>query len=79
MEKETATFECEVSKPDRPVTWCKDGKDLSSSDRFVMRVEKTKHFLTIKDCVLDDEAKYTIKIEGKESTAKLTVEGRFDG
>ena len=78
-EKETAKFECEISKPDRSVVWCKDGKDLSPSDRVVVKSEKTKHYLTLKNCVLDDESKYTIKVDGQESTAKLTVEGKYDG
>ena len=75
MEKETITLECEISKPDKPATWLKNGQPLEASDRIEVRVEGTKHFLTIKDSVLDDEAKYTIKIEDKESTGRLTVEG----
>ena len=76
MEKETATLDCELSKADRPATWLKDGKEMKPSDRVTMTCEETKHFLVISDCVLDDESKYTIKVDGKESTAKLIVEGK---
>ena len=75
MEKQTHTFECEVSKPDKPATWFKDNQPLESSDRIEIRTEAGKHFLTIKECVLDDQAKYTIKFDTAESTAKLNVEG----
>ena len=74
MEKESITLTCEVSKPDRAATWMKDGKPLPK-DRFTTKVEGCKHTLTITNAHLDDESKYTIKVEGAESTGKLSVEG----
>ena len=75
MEKESVTLECEVSKPDKKASWFKNGQALEPSDRVVMRVEGTKHYLTINNSVLDDEAKYTIKVDEAESTGRLIVEG----
>ena len=75
MEKNTITLECEVTKPDRPAVWKKAGNEIKPSDRFEMRVEGTKHYLTIKNAQLDDQDKYSIVVEGSESTGKLTVEG----
>ena len=77
MEKDTITLECEVSKPDRAATWMKNGKPLETSDRIVPHCDGCKHFLIFSDCVLDDEAKYTIKIEEAESSCKLTVQGLY--
>jgi hypothetical protein len=77
MEKQSITLECEVSKPNKQATWLKNGKPLESSDRIVSRVEGTKHYLTINNSVLDDEDKYTIKVDEAESTGKLTVEGQL--
>ena len=77
VEKQSITLECEVSKPDRQATWMRAGTVLEPSDRIEIRVEGTKHFLTIKNCTLEDEAMYTIKVEEAESTGKLLVEGQF--
>ena len=38
-------------------------------------MEGTQHFLTIRDAILDDDAKYTVRIETVECSALLTVEG----
>ena len=75
MEKNTITLECEVTKPDRKAIWKKNGVILEPSARIEMRVEGTKHYLTIKDAQLDDQDKYSITVEEAESTGKLTVEG----
>ena len=77
MEKQPITLECEVSKPNKTATWLKEGKPIEASDRVEIGVDGTRHFLTIKSSTLDDEAKYTIKIDEKQSTGKLTVEGGF--
>ncbi len=75
MEKETVTLECEVSKPDKTATWLKNGEPIEPSEHAEIRMDVTKHFLTLTNCVLEDDAKYTIRVEGKESTGKLTVQG----
>ena len=75
MEKKSITMECEVTKPDRVAVWKKNGVTLEPSERLEMRVEGTKHYLTIKDAQLDDQDKYSITVEEAESTGKLTVEG----
>ena len=76
MEKSSITLECEVSKPNKTASWLKNGEVMEPSDRIVMRVEGTKHYLTINDSVLDDEDKYTIRVDEAESTGKLTVDGK---
>lgn len=75
METESVTLECEMSKPDKKAVWLKNGKVLEPSDRVVLRVDGTKHYLTITNSVLDDEAKYTIKVDEAESNGRLIVEG----
>ena len=75
MEKESVTLECEVSKPNREATWFKNGKPLEKDDRIQPHCSENKHFLIISNSMLDDEAKYSIKIEDAESQCKLTVQG----
>lgn len=36
-EKKKAIFECELSEPNVPVTWMKDGQELEMSDRYIFR------------------------------------------
>ena len=77
-EKETASFECEISKPNLKVKWLKNGEEIKPSKRFDMAVMDNRYLLTIREAELDDESKYTIVAEeGVESTAQLTVEGRI--
>ena len=76
MEKHSVTLECEVSKPDRAATWLKNGETIQPSDRVKPGVEGTKHFLTITTAVLDDEGRYTVKVESAESTGNLMVDGK---
>jgi hypothetical protein len=75
MESKSITLECEVSKPDRPAQWLKDGQPLDPT-HVELRVEATKHFLVIPSAALDDGGRYTIKVENAESTGTLLVKGK---
>lgn len=76
-EHEEVSLECEISKPDRVLTWQKDGKDLPLSCRFQVSVDGCTHKLVINDAQIDDTAEYTVKIGDQQCTAKLEVEGIF--
>lgn len=43
------------------------------SKRILYRVEKDKHTLTIKDCVMDDEGEYTAMAGDDKCTAELIL------
>lgn len=75
-ESETASFTCELSKPDKKVTWFKNGKEIVPDEHFEVKVEGTLHTLNIKDSLMDDSAEYTVKLGDDTSKAKLTVQGR---
>ena len=75
LESKSITLECEVSKPDRPAKWLKDGQPLDPT-HFDVRVEGTKHFIVIPSASLDDGGKFTIKVENAESTGTITVKGK---
>ena len=76
-ESETATFTCEISKPDKKVTWYKNGKEIVPDEHFEVKVEGTVHTLKVKDIALDDTADYTVKLGEETSKAKLTVLGEY--
>ncbi len=77
-EGEASTLECELSKPDVPVKWQKDGKEVKC-DRtkgVSVKLDKRKHSLTISSIKPEDSGKYTVSAaEGLEGSCKLTVEG----
>lgn len=75
-EGQPITLECEVSKPNVPARWLKDGKVLEPSERYHLVVDGTIHKLEIPASELDDEADYTIEVRDKSSKAMVLVEGK---
>ncbi len=74
-ESETATFTCELSKPDKKVTWHKNGKEIVPDEHFEIKAEGTVHTLKVKDTVSEDAAEYSVKLGDETTKAKLTVVG----
>lgn len=71
-----ATFECEVTRTDMKAEWLKAGKPIkATADKYKMTSKNGKHSLTISDCQAEDVAKYTVKLNGISSSAKLDVIG----
>jgi hypothetical protein len=78
-EYETASFECEVSKPGRQPTWRCGDVTLEPSDRVEMKSEGQKHTLTISNAELTDASVYTVMFEDSvQSSAGLIVDGKHD-
>ena len=75
METQTATFACEVSKPNQEAEWFKNGNKIKSNGRVEIQMEDSKHSLIIRDAVTKDEAEYTITIKDKSTSGTLFVEG----
>ena len=77
-EEQSMTLECELSKPDQPVKWLKNGKEIKPDKKrgIQPKVEGSKLSLTIPKTVLDDTAEYTVKCGDQETKGKLTVESK---
>lgn len=75
--KQTAVFECEVSKPNMTATWFQAGTEVKGPEyaRFTPEVDGVVHRLTIVDAIIDDTMKYSCTIKDKKTSAKLTVLG----
>ncbi|KAK3083483.1 hypothetical protein FSP39_023775 [Pinctada imbricata] len=73
-EGETIQLECTVSKNNQSATWLKDKKALPVDNRIQVTSQDTRHTLTIKSAMLDDEAEYVVKIGDISSTAAVFVE-----
>ena len=72
------TLECELSKPDQPVKWFKNGKEIKPDKKrgIIPKVDGTKYTLTIPKTLKDDTAEYSVKCGDQETKGKLTVEGK---
>ncbi len=78
FEKQDATFECEFNKPNLEVQWNQAGDKITPDwTRFKPEVDGKIHRLHITVCELDDEAKYSCKVNGKKTSGMLTVKGGF--
>ena len=76
MEKQTATFVCEVSKPNQTARWLRNGIDVAAAGRYNIQVDGTRHVLTISDAEKTDEAQYSVNFAPDlSSTATLSVTG----
>ncbi|XP_074642623.1 twitchin-like [Tubulanus polymorphus] len=74
-EKDTVTFECEVSKLKVNTHWYKDDRDLIHDDKYEMSSDGQVHRLTIKSANRYDAGDFTIVVEGTlKSTGNLKVE-----
>lgn len=57
-ERQTATFECELSFDNAVVTWYKDSWELKESPKYAFRCEGQRHFMIIHNVTSEDEGVY---------------------
>ncbi|KAA0715524.1 Obscurin [Triplophysa tibetana] len=72
-ERETASFEVELSHSNVEALWQKDGHDLKSNNHFRMTSKERVHSLTTSNLTLDDTGTYTFSVENVRSSARLIV------
>jgi len=72
-----ATLLCRLSKPNKKVTWFKNGVELSptESPRYSIVNDDCEYTITLDDCSLDDTAKYSMRCQDIETSATLTIDG----
>ena len=75
MEKEDATFVCELSKPKQEVTWQIKGKKIKPNKKYEMSSDGKQYKLVIKDCQLSDASEVSCIAKDCKSTAQLIVKG----
>ena len=74
-ENESATFTCQLSKPNRRVSWMKNGQDLKENGEYHVTSDGNEHSMTISKVKLEDAAEYTVRCGDLESKARLCVKG----
>ncbi|KAM4688626.1 obscurin [Discoglossus pictus] len=72
-EKDTATFELELSHEEVEASWAKDGIKFKPSDTCRISVKGKKHGLTLTYLKMEDTGLVSFKAEGIQSSAKLIV------
>ena len=71
---DTVMFTCQLSNPCTDVVWYKDGVEIISDRRmYVVNAEDEEWGLVIHKVSKEDEATYTVKVQGMTSIAKLDV------
>lgn len=76
-QNQSVVFTCHLSHANVPVTWFRDGVEITDSLKYTITVFGTLHKLCIHDLDLCDEAVYTLKVDSSEksSSAMLFLEG----
>ncbi|XP_067265424.1 obscurin isoform X15 [Chanodichthys erythropterus] len=72
-ERETASFEVELSHSNVEGVWQKDGHALKNNNRLRMTAKGRVHSLTISSLTLDDTGTYIFSVENVRSLARLDV------
>ncbi|XP_052462729.1 obscurin-like protein 1 isoform X1 [Carassius gibelio] len=72
-ERETASFEVELSHSNVEGVWQKDGHILKNNNRLRMTAKGREHSLTISNLTLDDTGSYIFSVDTIRSIARLDV------
>ncbi|CAB1414345.1 unnamed protein product [Pleuronectes platessa] len=80
-ERQSATFECEVSFDNAIVSWYKDTWELKESTKYNFTSEDRRHFMVIRNVSIEDEGVYSVivRLEPRgeaKSTAELYLSGK---
>ncbi|XP_067369922.1 obscurin [Channa argus] len=70
---EDAELSCEITKPEVPIHWLKNGYLIRQSPKYDMNVEKNLARLIIKNTTIRDSGEYCCEADGVASRAKLEI------
>lgn len=76
VERETASFEVELSHTDVEGIWQKDGIRLKPNNQFRVSANGFVHGLTLSNLSMEDTGTIVFSAEGVRTTARLTVKGK---
>lgn len=74
-ERETASFEVELSHPHVTGTWTRNGIQLKPTSHFRMSAKGAVHSLTISNLSVEDTATFMFCVEHLKTSARLVVKG----
>lgn len=76
FERETASFEVELSHTDVEGIWQKDGIRVKANNQWRVSTNGRVHSLTLSNLTLEDTGSIAFSAEGVRTTARLTVRGK---
>ncbi len=77
FEKETASFEVELSHADVEGVWQKDGLRVKPNNNWRVSCNGRVHGLTLSNLTLEDTGSIVFSAEGLRTTARLVVKGGY--
>ncbi|XP_062258669.1 obscurin-like protein 1 isoform X5 [Platichthys flesus] len=72
-ERETASFEVELSHPDVPGTWMRNGIKLKPTNHFRTSAKGHVHSLSISHLSVEDTGSFVFSVDNLRTTARLVV------
>ncbi|XP_028291229.1 obscurin isoform X3 [Gouania willdenowi] len=72
-ERETASFEVELSHPNIPGRWTRNGIQLKPTNHFRMSAKGQVHSLTIYNLSVEDTGTFVFSVENQKTSARLVV------
>uniref|UniRef100_A0A8C6TYE0 Obscurin like cytoskeletal adaptor 1a n=1 Tax=Neogobius melanostomus TaxID=47308 RepID=A0A8C6TYE0_9GOBI len=75
LERETASFEIELSHADVDGSWQKDGIRVKPNNQFMVSRNGRVHGLTLSNLTLEDTGTIVFTAEGVRTSARLTIKG----
>lgn len=76
FERETASFEVELSHTEVEGIWQKNGIRVKPNNQFRVSANGLVHGLTLSNLTLEDTGTIVFSAEGVRTTARLTVKGK---
>lgn len=77
FERETASFEVELSHTDVEGIWQKDGIRVKPNNQWRVSTNGRVHSLTLSNLTLEDTGTIVFSAEGVRTTARLTIKGKY--
>ena len=75
---ETATFTCQLSKPNQDVVWKVGDKIIKAPDgKYEVESQDLDYTLKIKNCTLNDAGEVSLTIGDLKTDAQLVVAGKI--
>uniref|UniRef100_UPI0037E77869 obscurin-like protein 1 n=1 Tax=Semicossyphus pulcher TaxID=241346 RepID=UPI0037E77869 len=72
-ERETASFEVELSHPNVPGTWTRNAIKLKPTNHFRMSAKGQVHSLTVSNLSVEDTGTFMFSVENLKTSARLVV------
>lgn len=77
FERETASFEVELSHTDVEGVWQKDGLRIKPNNNWRVSSNGRVHGLTLSNLTMEDTGSIVFSAEGLRNTARLVVRGGY--